>query len=49
MSTKQQLVLEMPKQSYCIEPDTLANHLALSINLDAVRAEQIKHLLADEA
>lgn len=46
MSTLHEDTAEMLKQSYCMEIETVINYLANSINLDGVRAEQIKAALA---
>jgi bacterioferritin len=39
-------VIELLKQSYTMELETVINYLAYSINLDGVRAEEIKKSLA---
>jgi len=39
-------IIDMLKTSYSMELDTAANYLAFSINLDGVRAEEIKKSLA---
>jgi bacterioferritin len=39
-------VIEMLQQSYSMELETVVNYLANSINLDGVRAEEIKKSLA---
>ena len=41
-------VLQMLLQSYSMELETVMNYLANSINLDGVRAEQIKSALASD-
>jgi bacterioferritin len=43
-TTKQ--VIEMLRDAYCMELETVMNYLANSINLDGVRAEEIKKSLA---
>ena len=41
-------VIEMLKTAYCMELETVLNYIANSINLDGVRAEEIKKsLMAD--
>lgn len=44
-SEKQQIVQAL-RRAYCMELETVANYLANSINLDGVRAEEIKKSLA---
>ena len=39
-------VIEMLKNAYCMELETVMNYLANSTNLDGVRAEEIKKSLA---
>lgn len=39
-------VISMLKTAYCMELETVMNYLAYSINLDGVRAEEIKKSLA---
>ncbi|HVX15529.1 MAG TPA: ferritin-like domain-containing protein [Pirellulales bacterium] len=39
-------VIEMLQAAYCMELETVMNYLANSINLDGVRAEEIKKSLA---
>ena len=39
-------VVEMLKTAYCMEIETVMNYLANSINLDGVRAEEIKNSLS---
>jgi bacterioferritin len=38
--------IEMLKTAYCMELETVTNYLAYSINLDGVRAEEIKKSLS---
>ncbi|REK15568.1 MAG: rubrerythrin [Planctomycetota bacterium] len=46
MSDRHDKVIAMLTESYCMELETVMNYLALSVNLDGVRAEQIKQALA---
>jgi len=46
MASKPSEVIEMLKQSYSMEIETVMNYLANSIHLDGVRAEEIKKVLA---
>ena len=46
MTTTRENIVELLKQSYCMELETVINYLAVSVNLDGVRAEQIKQSLA---
>lgn len=46
MSDKREETTSMLQQSYCMEIETVMNYMANSINLDGVRAEQIKQALA---
>jgi bacterioferritin len=46
MAASREEVIEMLKTSYCMELETVTNYLAYSINLDGVRAEEIKKSLA---
>jgi bacterioferritin len=39
-------IIDELKKSYCMELETVTNYLAHSINLDGVRAEEIKKALA---
>ena len=48
MSDKHRDTIEMLQQSYAMELETVINYLANSINLDGVRAQQIKSSLADD-
>ena len=48
MSGKHRDTIEMLQRSYAMELETVINYLANSINLDGVRAEQIKKSLADD-
>jgi bacterioferritin len=45
MATKQEIVKELQK-SYWMEIETVMNYIANSVNLDGVRAEEIKKSLA---
>ena len=46
MAATNQEVIEMLKEAYCMELETVMNYLANSTNLDGVRAEEIKKSLA---
>ena len=46
--TTREDVIEMLQQSYCMEIETVTNYLANSINLDGVRAQQIKEALGGD-
>ena len=46
MSAKKQDILERLEKAYAMELETVTNYLAQSINLDGVRAEEIKKALA---
>lgn len=46
MAASREQVIEMLTQSYSMELETVMNYLAYSINLDGVRAEEIKKSLA---
>jgi bacterioferritin len=46
MASSSQEVIEMLKESYSMELETVMNYLANSVNLDGVRAEEIKKSLA---
>jgi len=46
MSASNAEVIEMLQQSYSMELETVMNYIANSINLDGVRAEEIKKALA---
>lgn len=46
MSASREEILTMLQQAYCMELETVMNYLANSINLDGVRAEEIKKSLA---
>ncbi len=46
MAANSNEVIEMLKHSYSMEIETVMNYLANSINLDGVRAEEIKNRLA---
>lgn len=48
MSYDPKNTIEMLKQSYAMELETVINYLANSVNLDGIRAEQIKKSLADD-
>lgn len=48
MSQNHQETIELLRQSYAMEIETVINYLANSTNLDGVRAEQIKKSLADD-
>ena len=47
-STTREDVIEMLQRSYCMEIETVTNYLANSINLDGVRAQQIKESLGGD-
>jgi bacterioferritin len=46
MSAPREEIVTMLQQAYCMELETVMNYLANSINLDGVRAEEIKRSLA---
>ena len=46
MASSREEVIVMLKTAYCMELETVMNYLANSINLDGVRAEEIKKSLA---
>ena len=46
MSNKQQEIIDALCKAYSMEMETVTNYLACSINLDGVRAEEIKKALA---
>ncbi|HEV8130253.1 MAG TPA: ferritin-like domain-containing protein [Acidobacteriota bacterium] len=46
MTTKKQQILDRLEKAYAMELETAINYLAESINLDGVRAEEIKKALA---
>ena len=46
MAASKDKVLELLNTAYCMELETVMNYLANSINLDGVRAEEIKKSLA---
>ena len=46
MAASTEKVIEMLQTAYCMELETIINYLATSINLDGVRAEEIKKSLA---
>ena len=46
MSTSRQQVIEMLQKAYSMELETVMNYISNSINLDGVRAEEIKKSLA---
>jgi bacterioferritin len=46
MAASQEEVIEMLKTAYCMELETVLNYIANSINLDGVRAEEIKKSLS---
>jgi bacterioferritin len=48
MAASREEVIKMLTTSYSMELDTVANYLAYSINLDGVRAEEIKKSLATD-
>lgn len=48
MTAKQQQILERLERAYAMELETVTNYLAQSINLDGVRAEEIKKALATD-
>ncbi|HEY3131313.1 MAG TPA: ferritin-like domain-containing protein [Acidobacteriota bacterium] len=48
MSAKKQDILERLAKAYAMELETVTNYLAQSINLDGVRAEEIKKALAGD-
>lgn len=46
MAASREETIEMLKTAYCMEIETVLNYLANSVNLDGVRAEEIKKSLA---
>jgi bacterioferritin len=46
MSASREEIVALLQQAYCMELETVMNYLANSINLDGVRAEEIKRSLA---
>lgn len=48
MKKQKHETIELLQQSYSMELETVVNYLASSVNLDGVRAEQIKKSLADD-
>lgn len=46
MNTNSSRIVEHLQQAYCMELETIMNYLAVSVNLDGVRAEEIKNSLA---
>jgi bacterioferritin len=46
MATATEEIIELLKKAYSMELETVTNYLANSINLDGVRAEEIKKALA---
>ena len=46
MTDKEQEIIEALKKAYSMEMETAVNYLSLSINLDGIRAEEIKKALA---
>ncbi len=46
MAVSNSETIELLKKAYCMELETVMNYLANSINLDGVRAEEIKKSLA---
>jgi bacterioferritin len=46
MASPREEVIAMLEKAYCMELETVTNYLANSINLDGVRAEEIKKSLA---
>lgn len=46
MAESNETIIKMLTESYCMELETVANYLAHSVNLDGVRAEEIKKSLA---
>ena len=48
MAASREEIIEMLKASYRMELETVTNYLAYSINLDGVRAEEIKKSLATD-
>ena len=46
MATANSNIVEMLQTAYCMELETVMNYLANSVNLDGVRAEEIKKTLA---
>ena len=47
MSSKTEQIIELLTAAYCMELETVMNYLANSINLDGVRAEEIKKSLEE--
>lgn len=48
MSTDNKQVIEMLQTAYSMELETVMNYIATSVNLDGVRAEEIKNSLAGD-
>lgn len=48
ISSEQQQTVHLLKQAYEKEMETVANYLAMSVNLNGVRAEEIKRALAED-
>ena len=48
MATATEEIIELLKKAYSMELETVTNYLANSINLDGVRAEEIKKALAGD-
>ena len=46
MAASREETIEMLKTAYCMEIETVLNYLSNSVNLDGVRAEEIKKSLA---
>lgn len=46
MAATRQEVIALLQQAYCMELETVTNYIANSVNLDGVRAEEIKKSLA---
>ena len=46
MTISREETIELLKQAYCMELETVMNYLANSVNLDGVRAEEIKKSLS---
>lgn len=47
MAEPEKEIIELLERAYCMEIETVANHLANSINLEGIRAEFIKGILSD--
>lgn len=48
MAASKQQIIKMLQTAYCMELETVMNYLATSVNLDGVRAEEIKKSLATD-